>query len=249
LSTTSATRTIVPVRRGSITRLLDRYFYFAMSLLVAAIVVFAFNRTVDQRLFHAPYKPPFLLWVHGAVFTAWLGLFILQSALIRVHKVQWHRISGWFGAAMGVLIPILGVSIAVIMARFEILELHRDRTQRAGFMMIPLLDMVCFTSTFWLAVLWRKRPEYHRRLVFMATCALSAAAWGRMPEILPGNYFYAGVDFLILMGVARDLIVNHRVHPVYRWALPGFIVVQSFVIYTLAVNANWWQKIANSIIG
>jgi hypothetical protein len=51
------------------------------------------------------------------------------------------------------------------------------------------------------------------------------------------------------MGVARDLIVNHRVHPVYRWALPGFIVVQSFVIYTLAVNANWWQKIANSIIG
>ena len=249
MSTTSATRAIKSARGGSFTQLLDRYFYFSMSVLVAAIVVFGFDRTVDQRLFHPPYKPPFLLWVHGIVFTAWLGLFIVQSALIRIRKVRWHRISGWLGAAMGVIIPILGVSIAVIMARFEILELHRDRTERAGFMMIPFLDMVCFTSTFWLAVLWRKRPEYHRRLVFIATCALSAAAWGRMPEILPGNYFYAGVDFLILLGIGRDLIVNHRVHPVYRWALPAFIVSQSFVIYTLGVNAKWWLKIANSIIG
>jgi len=51
------------------------------------------------------------------------------------------------------------------------------------------------------------------------------------------------------LGIARDLIVNHRVHPVYRWALPAFMVSQTFVISTLAVNAKWWLKIANSIVG
>jgi hypothetical protein len=33
-------------------RLLDKYFYFAMSLLIAAIVVAGFSRTVNQNLFH-----------------------------------------------------------------------------------------------------------------------------------------------------------------------------------------------------
>jgi hypothetical protein len=33
-------------------RLLDRYFYFFMSLLIAAIIVYGFHFTVDANLFH-----------------------------------------------------------------------------------------------------------------------------------------------------------------------------------------------------
>ncbi|MGC1299938.1 MAG: hypothetical protein WA869_33350, partial [Alloacidobacterium sp.] len=44
--------------------LLDRYFYFAMSLLFAAIVVAGFSRTVNQNLFHPAIPRPFILWVH-----------------------------------------------------------------------------------------------------------------------------------------------------------------------------------------
>ena len=33
-------------------RLLQRYFYFAMSLLIAAVVVFGFSHTVEARLVH-----------------------------------------------------------------------------------------------------------------------------------------------------------------------------------------------------
>jgi len=42
-------------------RLLDKYFYFAMSLLFAAIVVAGFSRTVNQNLFHPALPRPFLL--------------------------------------------------------------------------------------------------------------------------------------------------------------------------------------------
>jgi hypothetical protein len=116
-------------------------------------------------------------------------------------------------------------------------------------MLVPFLDIACFVSTFALAIYWRKKPEYHRRLILIASCALTAAGWGRFPEnILPPAIFYAGVDALILLGVVRDLIVNRRVHVVYQYALPAFIVAQTFVMYTVITNAPYWLKIANAIL-
>jgi uncharacterized membrane protein YeiH len=53
---------------------------------------------------------------------------------------------------------------------------------------------------------------------------------------------------LILLGVVRDLIVNRRVHVVYQYALPAFIVAQTFVMYTVITNAPYWLKIANAIL-
>jgi hypothetical protein len=52
--------------------LVDRYFYFAMSLLFAAIVVWGFSQTVNQNLFHPPLPRPVLLWIHAAAFSAWV---------------------------------------------------------------------------------------------------------------------------------------------------------------------------------
>ena len=48
--------------------LVDRYFYFFFSLVVAGIVVAGFSRTVDRFLIHAAPPRPVLLWIHGAAF-------------------------------------------------------------------------------------------------------------------------------------------------------------------------------------
>lgn len=236
------TQTALPVR------LLEKYFYFGMSLLAAAVVIYGFSHTVEHNLIHPAIPRPLLLWFHAVVFTAWLGLFIVQSALVRTHNVRIHRTVGWFGAGMGAVLPVLGVSIAVVMARFNTYQLHEK--DAPAFMLVPLFDMLCFTSTFWLAVYWRKKPEFHRRLVLIATCALTAAGFGRFPEyILPHIVFYAGVDALILLGVVRDLVVNRRIHRVYAYALPIFAVLQFTVIYTIVSSAPWWLKMAHAIVG
>jgi len=60
--------------------------------------------------------------------------------------------------------------------------------------------------------------------------------------------FYAGVDSLIVLGLARDLIVNRRVHPVYLYALPAFIVGQTVVMYTVVHNSPYWLKIADALL-
>jgi hypothetical protein len=228
--------------------MLEQYFYFFMSLLIVVVVVYGFSFTVGQNLLHPAVPRPLMLYIHAAVFSGWLVFFILQSILVRTHNVRWHQRIGWFGMALGISIIVLGISTAITMARFKTGQLHSG--DEDTFLMIPLFDMVCFTTTFVLAIYWRKKPEFHRRLMLIATCALTAAAFGRFPErMLPHQFFYAGVDVLILLGVVRDLMVNRTVHRVYLYALSAVIVGQIVVIYTVFHALPYWQKIAHAILG
>lgn len=225
-----------------------KYFYLFMSLIFVAVIAYGFSFTIHKNLIHPAVPRPWILYLHATVFSGWLVFLILQSTLVRSGKVQWHRRIGWFGVALGTLIPIVGVSTAIAMGRFNTVSLHYARAESD--LIVPLFDMVCFTSTFPLAVYYRKRPELHRRLILVATCALTAAGFGRFPErILPPYLFYAGVDLLILLGVARDLIVNRTVHRVYLFVLPSFILGQAVVTYITFHNVPFWLKIAHGILG
>ena len=109
--------------------LIDKYFYFAMSLLIAAIVVSGFRLTVNANLLHPSIPRPLILWFHAAAFTGWVGFFIFQSALVRTHNVKWHRFFGWFGAALGTVMVPLGITTSIVMGRFDTTAEHlREQT-------------------------------------------------------------------------------------------------------------------------
>lgn len=225
--------------------ILDKYFYFGMSLLIPLVVVYGFSHTINQRLIHATPPAPWILWAHGFVMTAWLVFFILQSSLVRTHNVKIHRRTGWFGAGLAASITVIGIATAVVMDRFLVFRLHVPNQQ--WFFSIQVWDMIAFTTCFWLAVYWRRKPEFHRRLVLIATCALTSAAFGRMPW-LSHHWFYAGVDVLILLGIARDLIVTRRIHVVYRYALPAFVVAQTVAVNLWLRHPAWWEKLTSVIV-
>lgn len=228
-------------------RFLSRYFYFAMSLTFAVLVVWGFSRTVNPNLIHAAPPRPFLLWIHAAAFSAWVIFFIAQSGLVRVRKVNWHRFLGGFGAALAATMVVLGTVIAVIMARFDAVQLHQSGTD--AFLAIPFFDMLAFGVIVGLAIYWRTSPEFHRRLLFIATVGLMDAAVGRFEFIFNHNLFFLCLDLLILLGVARDLIVDRRVHKVYLYALPVLIVGQNLALYLWRINPSWWQDITHRITG
>lgn len=132
------------------------------------------------------------------------------------------------------------------MDRFDVLTFHPPKTAYS-FFAIQLLDMVSFTTAFWLAVYWRRNPEFHRRLMLIATCVLTAAAFARFPHMNP-ELAYSGVDGLIVLGVVRDLIVNRKVHVVYRYALPALIVFQAVMIQLWLRHPAWWVKVAQAAV-
>jgi hypothetical protein len=227
--------------------IVHRYFYFAMSLLFAVIVVSGFKRTVNDNLFHPAIPRPFILWIHGAVFAGWIAFFICQSTLVRLHRVSWHRAVGWFGAGLATVMVPLGVTTAIIMDRFDTVQLHQSDAD--AFLSIPFYDMIAFGLLIALAIYWRTRPELHRRLVFIATCGLMDAPVARFDYVFDYNLFFPCLDLLIVLGVVRDLLVERRVHKVYRYALPLLIAGQGLAVYMWRHNPSWWQTITHAIMG
>jgi hypothetical protein len=225
---------------------LSRYFYFCMSLVMAGIVVWGFSHTVDANLFHANPPRPWLLWIHATAFSTWVVFFIVQSSLVRTRKVSVHRFLGWFGAGLATLMVVLGCTIAVVMARFDTVVLHQKGAD--AFLSVPFTDMAIFGVCIALAIYWRKRPEYHRRLLFIASCELMDAAIGRFAFLFNHNLFYPGLDLLIVLGMLRDWMVDGRVHKVYLYALPTMIAVQALTVYAWRANPRWWQAITHAIL-
>jgi hypothetical protein len=106
-------------------RLLDQYFYFSMSLLIAAVVMYGFSHTVDKNLIHPTIPRPFVVYIHAVVFVGWVVFFILQTTLVRTGKVRWHRTMGRWIAVLGAVVAVLGIWTAFTMERFNMLQLHR----------------------------------------------------------------------------------------------------------------------------
>jgi hypothetical protein len=223
---------------------LRQYFYFCMSLLIAVVVVYGFSQTIGHNLLHASPLPPFILTIHAIVFPGWVLFFILQSALVRTRNVPLHRTLGWFGLALGIAIILLGYVTATAMDRFR---LQRHTMDSPAFLIVQLMDLTSFAIPFGLAIYWRRRPEYHRRLMLIASCGLTDAAFGRFP-MLPLALSPGGVDALILLGILRDLIVDRRIHKVYLYAFPLLILFQIFCMQTYFHTSPWWVRIATALL-
>lgn len=228
-------------------RWVEKYFYLCMSLLIAAVVVYGFSGTVGNKLIHANPRRPILLWVHALFFSTWVAFYILQSALVRIRKVKLHRTLGWAGAGLGTSVVVIGFWVAVVMARFDTSRLHR--ANRDAFLIVPLFDIVTFAIFLGLAILWRTRPERHRRLMLIATCALTGAAFGRIPIMHTPLSFYGGVDGLILLGALRDLAVSRRIHAIYMIAIPLLVAGQEAVLQVFLHRAVFWIRIAHRLLG
>ncbi len=226
--------------------LVDRYFYFFFSLVVAGIVVTGFSRSVDQNLFHAAPPRPVLLWIHGAAFSGWVVFFILQSALVRVRKVSVHRTLGWFGAVLGAMMVTLGAVVAVVMGRFDAVQLHQPDP---AFLSVPFFDITSFGTLLGLAIIWRTKPELHRRFLVLATCCLLDAPFGRFDYLFNHALFYVCVDSVMLLGVARDLLVDRRVQKVYLYGIAALVIGQSLTIYLWRGSPGWWLSTCKEILG
>lgn len=245
-SSTAERRSSILVGRNS---LLDRYFYFVMSLVFAGLVIEGFGPTLDEKLVHPVVAPPTILWYHGVVFSAWLIFYILQTALVRTRNVSIHRTIGWAGAALVVIMLPLGLATGVQMVHFEIYQLHVPN--RWSFLAVPFFDVGSFALCIALAIWWRKKPELHRRLVYFGTSALLVAAFARLDHayMRAHSSFYLGADALIVLAMIRDQLVNGRVHKVYRVGLPVYIVAQIIVVYLWRGGPGWWVSLCRSIIG
>jgi hypothetical protein len=152
--------------------------YVLLAALAVVIAVAGFWRTYFGPLFTGVSSEDWLAHLHAAVFMGWIGLVGLQARLAISGRRALHVKIGRFGMAYGALLVITGLAFAVVRFTQRVAEVGPDALQ--GGFLVPLTDMGVFSL--FLAGAWftRRRPEFHRRFILLATTTILIAAVGRM---------------------------------------------------------------------
>jgi len=156
----------------------DRRFYAAMALLLVLLAGAGFAPTFYARDGFTGAAPlPLAVQVHGAVGTAWVLLFAIQSGLMALRRVQWHRRVGVVGAMLSVAFVLSG---AVVIANLEQGHVGESPATLAAHLFTNVAPLVAFALFAGAAIGQRSVPARHKRLMLLAAVVLMPPAIGRL---------------------------------------------------------------------
>jgi hypothetical protein len=204
-----------------VNRTVERVFYSGMAVLLCVCVFIGFSPTYFQAgMMRAPL-PSTILHVHGAVFTLWMLLFVVQAGLISARRVRWHRSLGTVAFCLPPIMIVLGVMAAIDALHRGV---HFGSLDSAVSAAIPLIGIAGFAIVIYFSWRARRRPDAHKRLILIATMALVGAAFGRFPwarvGLPPADGPVNGVGIVLLILVIYELISIRRIHRSTMWAAP-----------------------------
>ena len=223
-------------------RRLERVFFTSMAAAMAITVFAGFARTYYLKpLFGTPQLTP-LLHLHGIVFTSWILLFITQTTLVAGNRTRVHRRLGIVGAVIATLMVIIGTGTAIYRAA-------SGPTQLTGpdplvFLVVPLGDMLLFSTLVVAGFYFRRRPDVHKRMMLFATVAILPAAVARLPGVVQYGplAFFGLADLFIVACLAYDLVVRRRVHR--ATVLGGLLIIVSQPLRLMIGGTGAWLTFA-----
>lgn len=196
----------------------ERIFFtsLAVSMLLAVFVGFApFYYLLPVQAppsGHIPASP--LVHVHGAVFSAWMLLFVVQTGFVASGRRDLHIKLGVAG--LGLVLAMIVVGTLAALHQVERGTAPPD-VSPLSWLAIPLLSVAGFGPLFLLALKERRRPAFHKRLMVTGMVCMLGAAFGRMPFLptLVGLWVMPNLYTVALAG--WDLATLRRVHPATLW--------------------------------
>jgi hypothetical protein len=226
-------------------------FHIAAVAGLAAAVLAGFAKTYYFRVFFDGPPLAQAAHLHGILATAWIALHYTQARLVAAHRVDVHRRLGIFAACVAVLLAVQVVSLAIANAAAGHAPPGRDPLQ---FLSVPLGTTTMFALFVGSALALRRKREWHKRLMLLATMTLLAPAMGRLdaqvmaPLGLPLLVLAPAATFgFIAWGWVHDWRRLGRVHPAYvvgGIALLGSMPLRRWIGFTDA-----WLPIARWLVG
>ena len=218
-------------------------FYLGLTVFLIGTVILGFWPTYFSTLLTGGVARPLVMHVHGAIFTGWMLLLFLQVGLAATGRVRLHRRVGNFGIAYGAVVWIMGVIATFAAPVIHVRAGEWSVNQAAGFLILPIGDMILFGGLFGAAVKYRHKPEIHKRLIIAATVALAFAAVARMNFSLP-------IFFLLWMApmaalAAFDWQSTGRIHKVTAICIAAMVIGFPRV---LLIESESWMAIGRALL-
>ncbi len=217
----------------------DRQFFFAMTVLLTAVVAVGFAPTYYLAgVFQAPL-PSRIVHIHAAVFSTWMILLLVQTGLISARRVGWHRKLGMAGfvvaMAMVVTVALTAAGLAARVKGAPSMELV------LGLLVVTFIDAFDFAVLAGFAYALRRNAAAHKRLIIIATVCLTRAAFFRwhVPILYRHVYpDYAATYALLLLLAAYDLWSTRKIHRATLWG-SLFLIVMGQLTRVIGPSAPW----------
>ncbi len=212
--------------------------YLGIAFVMVAIIAAGFWPSYFGLLFGNELEKELFIHVHALVYVSWITLFITQIALVATRRVALHRKVGRFGMFWGMVVLVVGTVTAVL--RFATMTADGLIEPARQFVIWPLLDMVIFAAFFVPAILYRRKPDIHKRLMIVATTNLIVAAVFRAVGMDTPILHLAFVLLWlspIFIAIIYDFIRKRLVHPVY---VTGAIVLTVSSFRDIVATTDMW---------
>jgi hypothetical protein len=193
-------------------------FFFAAHVVLLVVVLLGFSPSFYLRsAFHHVTQLPTLLYVHGAVLTVWFLLTVMQGLLIRTQRLRLHRRLGYVAAGYAAVVIVFGT-----LANLKLIsEVDSPADGENIVVWGNFFTLVMFAAFVLLAVVFRKRPEAHKRLMLLASMSIVGPALARLPRwpIFAGgfeagrNFAIGGLLTMFALLLTNDVVTRKKPHP------------------------------------
>lgn len=205
----------------------DHLFFSGMAAIILGTVFLGFARTYYLAgVFRAPL-PSIIVHIHGAVFSSWIVLLIVQCSLVAGARVDLHRRLGLLAFGLACVMIILGTMTAIdsLVRHFGPGEQGREANELfAG----DLSRMLGFGTLIYFGFRERFHPAAHKRLMLISTVMLMDVAIVRWPIAAPWWKIQAAqlcsYALLLLIG-SYDLWSSGRLQRATAWGSAWVILL------------------------
>lgn len=232
----------------------DRNFHLAFLLAAWLGVLMGFVPPLAKRAGGlADFPAPLILHLHAVAFMGWMVLLSAQILLVRAGRTALHRKLGLVGVALIPVMALSGYFAEVYSQRFYLA--HPPDSQ--AFFILPIYYVIAFPALATAALLARRDPPLHKRLLLLATTLIVGAAYARwwgdaLTDALGDGFLgfignsFTGTHLLLLGAVGYDVATRGRPHPIYWAAVPAILAAE--LIVSWIYHAPAWLPVAHWIV-
>ena len=242
-----------PVSRERI----ERTFYFLSACLLFVIVVIGFQQfylhgrannggPVTQQI--VP-----LVFLHGIAMSAWIVLLVVQSSLIVGGNRKLHMSLGIGGAVLAAFLVIIGLTTAIASVHYNPAG-YKEIWGARRFLSLMLTNILGFGTLASIGLVYRRRPEVHRPMMFLATLFVAGpAGMFRIPAVngpvmaaIP-SIFSTWVPMLIFgtLLVLIKLLVTRSWDKYFAAGFAG--IIAACLLQVFVSGTAWWYRLAGFV--
>lgn len=221
--------------------------YRAAVTAMFALAILGFAKTFTLRsvwLAHAEPLPAHLV-VHGVALTAWFTLLFVQLVLMTKGRRRLHRWLGWAGAVVAAsVVGSTGVATFHLIPRHlaagETMAEHGRHL--SGVVWGNLSQLAVFAGLFAWALVWRRRPLAHIRLMLIASLTLLLPALSRLGRLVDLHDAVLPVvgACTLLAAMVREERQHGGVSVETRWGFAALFIIVSAAAAVGATPPGQW---------